>query len=195
MREGAKEKGNYMLKILRKNKQYLFAGVVVMLVIALSVFQRPARFEDCSLCSSLKCHAPCIVNLATGEVGELVIYEPHPTLVGELAEEQPGGFFTFRPCAGMTAVQDADARTCSVQLPENRKKLNSKYFCDSCRQLLYETQAEGYALVDLYDLNKIGAYPVEAGAVYAMRNYLVFVDWDEEAQGFNVVNFSPGMCK
>lgn len=191
MRESVKRKVDYILKILRKNKLYFLAGVTVVLVIALSVFQRPARHEDCSLCAGLKCHAPCIVNLATGQIGELVIYEPHPSLVGEIAEEQPGGFFAFRPCAEMTAVQDADARTCSVQLHGSRKKLNLKYFCDSCCRLLSEVQTNGYAIADLYDLGEIHVYPIEAGAVYTIRNYIVSVDWDDEAKGFNVLNFSP----
>lgn len=52
----------------------------------------------CALCGSgdrMTYHAPCVLNLSTGEITELRIYLPHPVLVGELAEEQQGGHTDF----------------------------------------------------------------------------------------------------
>ena len=40
--------------------------------------------DRCSLCDHIPSHAPCLVNLNTGEVGEIALYEPHHTLVGEI---------------------------------------------------------------------------------------------------------------
>ena len=48
-----------------------------------------------SICDDLSRHGLCIINLSTGEKLELEIYEPHHFLVGEIAEEQPGGYFRF----------------------------------------------------------------------------------------------------
>ena len=47
--------------------------------------------ERCSLCDNLPRHAPYIVNLSTGELVELEIYDPHPHKIAEIAEEQPCG--------------------------------------------------------------------------------------------------------
>lgn len=160
-----------MLKILQKYKFYLLAA----LVLALAFLPRPEP-EQCALCGGLKCHAPCIVDLATGEVGELEIFEPHPTRVGEIAEEQRGGIFAFLPCVGQRAVQDQNARTCTVELPKNRAKMNPRYFCKSCRKLL--AGMRGYVLADLYDLSNIRVYPIKDGAVEAIRGYTVTAEWD-----------------
>lgn len=46
--------------------------------------------EICAFCRNgegEKIHAPCIVNLSTGEVVELSVYEPHPTELGEVSTE------------------------------------------------------------------------------------------------------------
>lgn len=178
-----------MLKTLQKNKFYLIAVLTVMLSITFLINQRTARPEDCILCGSQKYHAPCIVNLFTGEVGELTIYAPHSTLVGEIAEEQPGGTFSVFPCGGQKAVLDSDARTCSVQLPESIKMLKNQFFCKHCRELLMGMR--GFALADLYDPNKICVYPVRDGAEYIIRGYTVSVEWNDGQECFQVVNCVP----
>ena len=44
--------------------------------------------DRCPLCDFIKSNAPCLVNVATGEVEEMALYTPHEKLVGEIAEEQ-----------------------------------------------------------------------------------------------------------
>ena len=54
--------------------------------------------EVCVLCRNgegAKIHAPCIVNLSTGEVAELSVYESHPTEPGEVSTELKKGYFSF----------------------------------------------------------------------------------------------------
>lgn len=182
MRESEKERGLSMWKILQKSKFYLIAGLTAALLI---LFYLTAEPETCALCGGLKCHAPCIVDLATGEVGELEIYAPHPTLVGELAEEQPRGIFAFLPCVGLTAIQDQDAGTCTILLPDVQQKMNPRHFCKACR--VHLAGMKGYALIDLYDLKDIHAYPIEDGATYSIRGYTVSVKWDSGS--FHVVNY------
>ena len=60
----------------------------------------PPGSEECSICRFIKSHAPCLLNLSTGEIGELALYEPHHTKVGKLAEVQHGGTFSFFYAAG-----------------------------------------------------------------------------------------------
>lgn len=66
--------------------------------------------DRCSVCDYIPSHAPCLVNLNTGEVGEIALYEPHHTLVGEIAEEQRGGYFCFMSVAGLQGYLDACVR-------------------------------------------------------------------------------------
>lgn len=174
-----------MLRILHKNKVFWIAALALLLI-AIGVFRHIAAPENCALCGGLKHHAPCLVNLSTGQVGELAIYEPHPTLVGEIAEEQTGGLFAFLPCAGLTAIQDGDSPSCSVEIPDSHKKLNSQYFCRTCRDLL--ESAKGYVLADLYDLKQIRVYSIEDGAEYDIRDYHVSIQWDVENECNVMVN-------
>lgn len=138
--------------------------------------------ERCSLCkygTGVWYHAPCLVNLHTGEVGELTVYNPDHTKVGEIAEEQPTGFFSFVYCAGVTAWRDADDRSCHATLPEELEPMNAAYFCYDCRRLLADTDRYGYVLADLHDLDNITAYLIEDGAEYTIRDYVVTVSEDE----------------
>lgn len=73
----------------------LFAVLVVITtnVIILSVKQEQ---KECCLCESFRYHAPCMVDLETGNVLELELYDPHPVMVAELAQEQYStGTFSF----------------------------------------------------------------------------------------------------
>lgn len=76
--------------------------------------------ERCSLYDNSSYHAPCILNLSTGELVELEIYDPHPYKVGEIAVEQPGGYFSFVRGAGldghMVAVEYLTATICPSDL-------------------------------------------------------------------------------
>ena len=75
--------------------------------------------DRCSVCDYIPSHAPCLVNLNTGEVGEIALYEPHRTLVGEIAEEQRGGYFSFMSVAGLRGYLDACVPEAHVTVPSN----------------------------------------------------------------------------
>ena len=50
---------------------------------------------ECVLCDAFPRHAPCLVDLNTGELHELAIYQPHHTKVAELSDEQYGGYMSL----------------------------------------------------------------------------------------------------
>lgn len=104
--------------------------------------------DRCSLCADISMHALCIVNLNTGEKIELDIYEPHPFLVGEIAEDQPGGYFCFVRGAGVEGYKLA-AESIVLSVPATSGTINQRLFCTSCRRLLYKESASGYILADL----------------------------------------------
>lgn len=131
--------------------------------------------EQCALCSAgMRYHAPCLVDLSTGQMGEMVVYTYHPSHQGEIApmELQQTGTFCLRPCAGLTVIQDTCTHTCQVSLPEKRELMNPALFCGECRQLLARAGLAGYVIVDLYDLDHVQAYPMRDEVI---RDYRISV--------------------
>jgi len=137
----------------------------------------------------MRYHAPCLVDLSTGQVGELTIYTPHPRLVGEIApeENQQTGTFNFQFCVGLTAIRDTCDHTCQVSIPfENMGMMNPGYFCRECRELLAVAGIKGYLLIDLYDIDHIKVYPVQSGEVYTIRDYVVSMTQDRKSRELDV---------
>lgn len=130
--------------------------------------------ERCSLCGDLSLHAPCIINLSTGEKLELDVYEPHPFLVGEIAEEQRGGYFSFVRGAGVEGYK-LGAESVTITIPVKSDRLDQQYFCNNCRELLADYRNQGYALVDLKDTENPVVYAINANTKAAFRCYEISV--------------------
>lgn len=134
--------------------------------------------EQCALCGDgMPYHAPCLLDLSTGQMGELKVYNPHPSLVGEIApiEMQQNGTFNFQSCARLMGIRDTSNHICKVTLPEERDLINPALYCQDCRQLLAVAGLEGYVIVDLYNLGSIQAYPIRAGMDEVIRDYRITV--------------------
>lgn len=125
--------------------------------------------ETCALCEGRQHYAPCLVNLATGQVGELQM------IGGEREAVRTSLFFV----AGASGMCGGDAHTCTVTLPEKAEQIEGAYFCRDCRAKLAEVATEGYVLADLYDTENFALYPITAGAEYVIREYTVTVLQEE----------------
>lgn len=144
---------------------------------------------QCALCGSgngLRYHAPCLVQLSTGEVIELIVYDPHPTKVGEIAEDQRTGFAQLINQAGVSGLRDASNHVCHATLPQEFETMEASHFCHNCRMLLASVSTEGYVLLDLYDLNAIVPYVVKDNANYIIRDYTVTIDYDMELERYKI---------
>lgn len=131
--------------------------------------------ERCALCGGKRrYHAPCLLELSTGQIVEMVVYTPHRSVQGELApmEKQQTGTLDFYFCAGLMGVNDTSNHTFKITLPGERKLMNPALFCRECRQLLAEVGIEGYVIVDLYDPDHIQAYPLQDQVI---RDYRISV--------------------
>ena len=116
---------------------------------------------------------------------ELDIYEPHPTLVAEIANEQRGGYFSFVRGAGVEGYK-MGAESVVVTIPIKSNKLEQKYFCNTCRNLLAQHEKEGYALVDLKDPQNPAAYLIKEGLLLSLRCYEVSVDQLAEGSKYEI---------
>lgn len=147
---------------------------------------KPVYCHVCGNGEGRRHHAPCVLALSTGQMIELEVYDPHPSLAGELAEEQQRGTLSFVHRGELTAIRDSGAQTCTLYLPEDAGPMGDRLFCSDCEAILTEIAVEGYVLLDLYDLDSISAYPISDGAEYAIRCYTVSVD-SESPTGHTVL--------
>ena len=147
--------------------------------------------EVCALCGSgsgISYHAPVVVNLSTGESGELRVYDPDPYRRNEIAEEQSTGTFSFLYVAGIMGYRDTCDHSSHVTLPKEREwtQIDPSYFCRSCRTLLADTATEGYVLADLYNLSGITTYAIKDGAKYTIRDYDISISTQEKPGGLSI---------
>lgn len=142
--------------------------------------------EWCSLCDSFPRHAPCILKLSTGELVELEIYDPHPYKVAEIAEEQPGGYFSFVRGAGLDGHMVA-AEYLTATIPIRSESMNKEYFCTSCRSLLDDYKRCGYVLADVRDPEASVLYPIEEGTSFSLRCYEVEIGKNEEDDSYELM--------
>ena len=147
----------------------------------------------CALCGTdrdVKHHAPCIVNLSSGEIAELSVYQPHPNIPGEISDEIKTGYFSFSFSAGATIKQTPELEKCEATLPKKSEVIQPEHYCYECRRLLSTIDKKGYVIVDLYDDENISAFKVYDGGKYTIRDYIVTIHKDEnrrlvvEAHGF-----------
>ena len=141
--------------------------------------------ERCSMCADISRHAICIINLSTGEKEELDIYEPHPFLVGEIAEEQPGGYFSFIRSAGIDGYK-VGAEYIAISIPIKSEKLKMHHFCNFCRNLLANEKKSGYILVDLINPQEPVVYSINAETSFSIRDYSVTVQENVDDQEYQI---------
>ena len=148
-------------------------------IIYLESMVESAEPEICALCRNgegSKFHAPCIVNLSTGEVAELSVYDPHPTEPGEVSTELKKGFFSYYGAAGANIMCNQESEFCRATLPIEIEKINPAYFCYECRRIISDIDKEGYVLADMHDPEGIMVYKIRNGSKYEIRDYLVTVN-------------------
>ena len=84
--------------LMKKAAIALLIVLVVLIICSAKPIPEPVQ---CAICDDLPSDALCIINLKTGKKLDLTIYDPHPYLVGEIADEQIGGWFTLVRGAGI----------------------------------------------------------------------------------------------
>ena len=141
--------------------------------------------DRCSMCADISRHALCIINLSTGEKLELDIYEPHPFLVGEIAEEQPGGYFSLIRGAGIEGYK-VGAEYVIVSIPIKSARMDQQYFCNTCRERLAAEMKNGYILVDLKKPEEPVVYSVNTATSFSVRCYSVAMQENVEDHRYEI---------
>lgn len=164
---------------------------IVILCIALLVFlsaygaNQSQAPEVCSLCGTPPCHAPCIINLSTGEKLELSVYELHPFTAGELAEEQRTGYFSFIQGAGISGHK-LGGKSVTVTIPTGSRGVHQQHFCSTCRKRLTGHTYQEYILADLQDPKNPIIYGIYENTSFSFRCYDVSIQKRSDSEEFVV---------
>ena len=154
---------------MRKIAKITVAIIAIALVLWFAIiYFGPDR---CPLCDFIKSHAPCLVNVATGEVEEMALYTPHYQLVGEIAEEQNDSTFSFVTIAGARGTRVSSPWIMELDVPVTKEPVFKYHFCRNCRKLLADQG--GYVIADLYVHGQPVVIPITDGMEQALRCYKI----------------------
>ena len=170
------------MKMWQKRISLLLAVAVVVVA---SLFLA-LESKECCLCSSFRYHAPCLVDLKTGEMIELRLYEDHPTLVAELSEEQShNGTFSFIRLNGVSGTKQTGPEKVDLFVPTEAVLFPA--LCNKCKQQLPFGLASRYVLADLHGMEDKYLIPIVADTVLSLRCYDISMEADTEKDGIAVV--------
>ena len=155
-------------------KKYIFPAIAVILILICMITILPApNPKRCAICDSIPYHAPALVNLATGEVGELAVYEPHPFKVAELNPYQQGGTFSFIYVAGLNGYSDTANWETHITIPIDENEYEEKHFCKSCRERIAGRTEKGFLLLDLRTPESFDILSLDSDEIQMVRCYEV----------------------
>lgn len=170
----------------------------VIIIIAMALFCAVTSFattlilykpepEFCALCHPAPYHAPCLVNITTGEITELDIYEAHAVKVGEVSPTQSGGYMRLSMAGGVFVHSSPDTQTANTSIPIEKARLNKAEFCFDCRKLLASAKTK-YVLADLYDPDNIIIYDIVDGLCCTTRYYEVNAVINDDGTEADITN-------
>ena len=155
-------------------KKHIFPVIAVILILICLITILPApNPKRCAICDSIPMHAPALVNLATGEVGELAVYDPHPFKVAELNPYQQGGTFSLIYVAGINGYSDTANWETHITIPTNQNEYEEKFFCKACRERIAGHTDKGFLLLDLRTPESFSIISLESDAIQTVRCYEV----------------------
>lgn len=159
--------------------------IVILVLLTGCTYVNAPEPEQCSLCAGLPSHAPCIINLSTGEMLELAVYEPHPFIIGELAEEQQRETFSFVRGAGVEGYR-LSGESITITIPMVADAMEEKHFCNTCRERLADCASQGYALVDLKNTINPVIYVIANDLEASFRCYNIFANEAIEGEKYEI---------
>lgn len=152
-------------------KKVLIPALIISIVAAAVVVLATQINPTCCLCSSFRYHAPCLIDLETGYMVELALYDPHPTNGAELAEKQSHiDTFSFVGMGDVKGTKMTGSRIIEINVPVTGKAYTFR-LCKDCQKQLPDDYRNRYILADLYDADLKKLIPLESGIEMNIRCY------------------------
>lgn len=164
----------------------LIAIMVMFLLLLTGCNSYAPEPAECVLCDAFPRHAPCLVDLNTGELRELEIYQPHHTKVAELADEQYGGYMSLISLGEISGFLLGADRV-ELEAPANASGMWEGIFCKECRKLLKDNKCKGYILADLRYPKTLAVWRIEDGTAFSVRCYDVEISKSDEAGKLKII--------
>ena len=165
-------------------KKYSLVFLIFLSISVLIICKLPSK--ECVLCTEPPHHAPCLLNLTTGEMGELTVYDPHPVDSKQLSNEQTTGTFSFLYCAGLTGYRDTACELCHFDIPVDADKYNPSHFCSDCRRLLASYKNHAFVLVDTFNDGSPTILPITESVIYELRFYRISTEYNPERSRYEL---------
>lgn len=185
--------------MLKAIKQYWFVLLCVWIcfVVCATMYHREQakirtleKETECPICRierKAPYHAPVLIDLLTGEAGELQIYDyvKQGTEL-ELAVAQRSGATRLFICAGVMASTDLDSHICRVQLQNTDFLINKARYCEDCRMRFVNSAESRYLLIDAYDREHLDDYSIIPGETFQVRDYQILISAEDQNRNIEV---------
>ena len=112
--------------------------------------------SHCVLCDVPESDVPCLIDLHSGEVYELRIYDE------TILDDPTSAYFSFMNILGNTGYRDTGEHYCKVTLPHDNVRMSAHLFCKDCRDKLQDCRKDHYAVLDT---NPLTAHPIQTGHI------------------------------
>ena len=170
------------MKMWQKRVSIIFA--IAVIAVAILIFFQGQK--ECCLCNSFRFHAPCLIDLETGDMIELDLYFPHETKVAELADPQPAiGTFSFVRLGNVSGTKQTAPERVDLHIPND--KTYTPALCKNCRKQLPFGHTDRYVFADLYGIEQKILIPIERNTILSLRCYNLTMVEDVEKGGISVV--------
>ena len=164
----------------------IFSLVLIAVIAATAILLFAQEEKACCLCGSFRYHAPCLIDLETGDLIELDLYFPHRTLVAELAEEQPEmGTASFIQIGNISGIKLTDSKIIQIYIPND--KTYNPALCSDCKRKLPSGYTSRYIFADLYGKDEKARIPINADTAFSLRCYDIKTEKNTEKGGISVI--------
>lgn len=127
--------------------------------------------KHCYLCEGIPRGAPCVVDLATGDIAEL-------------STDSNNGAMSWQFIGSLHVTHTPG--TASVAIPAETQSVNKELFCDDCLAVINAVSNNGYILADLSDLQNIQVYPIMDNMCCRIRDYSVLIDGLDDIDSLHI---------
>lgn len=160
--------------------------IAVMLLLFTGCSADVPASKECVLCNAFPRHAPCLVDLNSGKICELEIYQPHHTKVAELSDEQYGGYMSLVQFGDINGILLGADRV-ELEAPIKSTGIQDSLFCKDCRKLLKDSNCQGYILADLRTPATPSVWTIKDGISFSVRCYEIDITAADDSETLIVV--------
>lgn len=158
----------------------LIAAVLIPVYKAL-----PVPPEKCPVCTAPEEHAPCLLDIRTGKIDSLNLYEYSEIDWNTPAKYQRGGYAVLINFGDATGIRMTDPWYLQLRITAKPTSVPKGMYCRSCQEKLSAKEC-GFAILDVGTTHSPEIYEVCMGAEYSFRCYDISVEEDSLVQGLSL---------